>query len=310
MAATRTLITGATGFLGRHLLNRLKFLGWAVSGTTRQVATPHILACDITDGAGVAKLVSQTLPDVVFHLAALMPATAPAATVGDYLHVNVNGTLNLLEATRKFVPAARILLVTSSAMYGQAEAGDGVIHEETTLRPVNPYGVSKAAQHLVGYQYFVQHRVDIVRICPFNLTGYSLQKGLVAADFARQIVAIERGMKEPVIHVGDLTSKRDFLDVQDAVSALISLAGVGKAGESYNLASAEAVPISSLLNDMLSMSKVAIEIQPYANIARNSVPIQIGSHHKLTEATGWKPRIPLKQSLADVLAYWRTVETD
>ncbi len=309
MVTKKALITGAGGFLGGHLFKRLESLGWEVSGTARQ-AQERLLACDINDAERLTEIVSQAMPDVIFHAAALTPATAPKATAQDFLQVNVSGTLNLLEAARKFVPSARVILVTSSAMYGVAEASDGVIHEESALRPVNPYGISKATQHLIGYQYHVQYKMDVVRVCPFNLIGYGLPKGLVASDFAVQIVAIERGLQEPIIRVGDLSGKRDFLDVQDAVSALLDLVSDGKAGESYNLASAQAVSISDLLTDMISMSSQPIEVRPRANITPNPVPIQIGAHDKLAAATGWKPQVSLKKSVSDVLAYWRTVQVE
>ncbi len=309
MAAKKALITGAAGFLGGHLFKRLESLSWEGSGTARQ-AQDRLLACDINDTERLAEIISQTLPDVIFHVASLTPAASPTATVDDYLRVNVGGTINLLEAARKFVPNARIVLVTSSAMYGVAEADDGIIHEESALRPVNPYGISKATQHLIGYQYHVQYKLDVVRVCPFNLMGYGLPKGLVASDFAKQIVAIERGLQEPIIRVGDLSAKRDFLDAQDAVSALIGVASDGKSGEFYNLASAQAVPISDLLTDMISMSNQPIEVQLRPNVTKNTVPIQIGAHDKLTAATGWKPQVSLKQSVSDVLAYWRTVQIE
>ncbi len=309
MVARKALVTGAAGFLGGHLLQRLEALGWEVTGTARQ-AQDRLLACDINDAEHLAEIVSQSKPDVIFHIAALTPAAAPSATADDYLRVNVSGTLNLLEATRKAVPNARVVLVTSSAMYGIAEADDGVIHEDSALLPVNPYGVSKATQHLIGYQYHVQYKLDVVRVCPFNLMGYGLPKGLVASDFAKQIVAIERGLQEPIIRVGDLSAKRDFLDVQDAISALVGLANTGKAGEAYNLASAQAIPISDLLDEMISTSSQPIEIQLRPNITKNTVPIQIGSHDKLAATTGWKPQVSLKQSLSDVLAYWRTVQIE
>jgi GDP-4-dehydro-6-deoxy-D-mannose reductase len=150
----------------------------------------------------------------------------------------------------------------------------------------------------------------VVRVCPFNLIGYGLPKGLVASDFASQVVAIERDLQEAIIRVGDLSGKRDFLDVQDAVSALISLVDAGKAGESYNLASAQAVAINDLLRDMIAMSNQPIEVQPRPNITPNTVPIHICSNDKLTHATCWQPQVPLKQSLSDVLAYWRTVQIE
>ena len=308
--AKRVLVTGAGGFLGTHLMQRLGAIGWEVYGTARRNPAPNAVVCDLTDATRTADVISQTLPDVVFHTAALMPAAVQTATIDDFMRVNVGGTLNLLEAVHKIAPNARVILVTSSAMYGIAEAADGAINENTALRPVNPYGVSKATQHLVGFQYYAQYKLDVVRVCPFNLIGYGLPKGLVASDFAFQIVAIEHGQQEAIIRVGDLSGKRDFLDIEDAIRALASLIDAGKAGESYNLASTQAVPIIDLLHEMLSMSSSPIDVQPRANFVKNTVPIQIGLHDKLTTATGWNPHIPLIQSLADVLAYWRTVRSE
>ncbi len=307
---SRALVIGAGGFLGGHLLKRLSASNVSAVGTARQPHSDNILAADITDKLRLVEIFKQTTPEVIFHVASLTPAAAPKATLDDYLRVNVAGTLNVLEAAREVAPQARIVLVTSSAMFGYAEAADGVIHETSALNPVNPYGVSKATQHLIGYQYAVQYKLDIVRVCPFNLIGYGLPSGLVASDFARQIVAIERGEQEPIIRVGDLSAKRDFLDVQDAVRALIDLAAHGKSGGSYNLASAQAVPISAVLDMLVHLSTRLMQVEPFPNAAKNAVPIQIGSYAKLNAITGWQPHIALQQSLVDVLAYWRTVKVE
>lgn len=306
----RTLVTGAAGFLGSHLLSQLLNANGLAFGTARRPAADNILPADITDKSRLVEVIKQAAPEVIFHTASLTPAAAPKATMDDYLRVNVTGTLNVLEAAREAAPQARIILVTSSAMFGYAESPDGVISESSPLNPVNPYGVSKAAQHLVGYQYAVQHKLDIVRVCPFNLIGYGLPPGLVASDFARQIVAIERGEQEAVIRVGDLGAKRDFLDVQDAVDALIALANAGKSGEAYNLASARAVSINQVLETLISLSTHQLRTEPFATVVPNAVPIQIGSHGKLSAITGWQSKISLQQSLADVLAYWRTVKVE
>ena len=308
MAERKALITGARGFLGRALMLRLG-LGWQSIGTIHHAErNVNLLVCDITNAARVAEVIQQTSPDVIFHTAALTPAVAPQASAEDFMRVNVDGTRNLLEAVRQHAPQARVILVTSSAMFGIPESDDGIIYEETALRPVNAYGLSKATQHLLGYQYFAQYKLDVVRVCPFNLIGNFLPKGLVASDFAAQIAAIERGKQEPVIQVGDLSGKRDFLDAYDAADALIALVEAGKVGESYNLASGQAVSICYLLDELLNISTAEIEVRPRANVSPNPVPIQIGSHDKLTQATGWQPQTPFKVSLAEVLGYWRTVK--
>src|SRR5207249_637186 len=123
--------------------------------------------------------------------------------------INMMGTFNLLEAVRQMTPSAEVILVTSSAMYGYAQSADGVLYETSPLAPVNPYGVSKAAQHLLGYQYATQHNLRVIRVCPFNLVGPGLPKGLVASDFAYQLASIKAGLQEPMIEVGDLSTRRD-----------------------------------------------------------------------------------------------------
>lgn len=310
MVAKKALVTGANGCLGRALIYRLG-MDWERIGTIHKPERHHnVPVCDITDAAQVLGIVQQTSPDVIFHTVALTPAAAPKATQEDFMRVNVDGTRNLLEAVRQYAPQARVILVTSSAMYGIPESNDGIIDEESELRPVNAYGVSKATQHLLGYQYFAQYKLDVIRACPFNLIGNFLPKGLVASDFAAQIAAIERGKQEPVIQVGDLSGKRDFLDAYDAADGLIALIEAGKAGESYNLASGQAVSIRYLLDELLNISTAEIEVRPRANITPNPVPIQIGSHDKLTQATGWQPQTPFKISLAYVLGYWRSVRIE
>lgn len=307
---SRAFVIGAGGFLGSHLFNQLVSEHWTVFGTARQPRSAVLHAADVTDKPRLIELIKQVAPEVIFHTAAITPASAPKATLDDYLRVNVSGTLNVLEAARQSAPQARIVLVTSSAMFGYAESADGVIHETSALNPVNPYGVSKAAQHLIGYQYAIQYKMDIVRICPFNIIGYGQPLGLVASDFAHQIVAIECGEQEPVIRVGDLSAKRDFLDVQDSVRALIALASAGVSGESYNLASAQAVTVKTVLDTLVSMSDHSMQVETFPNAAKNAVPIQIGSHAKLSAATGWQPQVSLEQSLANVLTYWRTVKIE
>ncbi|MCA0452628.1 MAG: NAD-dependent epimerase/dehydratase family protein [Chloroflexi bacterium] len=307
---TRALVTGAGGFLGSHLYARLSSLGWDVVGTARKPSDRSMLEADVMDKSRLREIAAQHLPQIVFHIAALTPAAAPKAILEDYLRVNVIGTTNVLDVVREAAPNARVVLVTSSAMFGQTNAPDGVIDETSPLNPVNPYGVSKAAQHHVGYQYTIQHKLDVIRVCPFNLIGYGLPLGLVASDFARQIVAVERGEQEPVIRVGDLSAKRDFLDVEDAVHALIALVDKGILGESYNLASGYAIPVADLLNKLIDLSSTTVTAEIFPNAVKNTVPIQIGSYAKLAAATGWQPQISLEQSLANVLAYWRTVKNE
>lgn len=262
---------------------------------------PAYFTCDVSEAESVGQVVRAIAPDAVFHLAAVTPVTALSAD--QYYRVNVLETLNLLEATRQFAPAASFLLATSSAMYGRTVTPDGVIHEATPLLPVNAYGVSKAAQHLMGYQYADQYKLRVIRVCPFNLVGHGLPRGLVASDFAFQLAAIEAGGQEPIISVGHLSAGRDFLDVRDAVRAYRLLIEVGKPGDHYKLASGRAVRISDLLDILIEQSGLIVEVRERSGAAAvaNPIPIQIGSNTRLCAAIDWSPEIPIEQSLSEVL---------
>jgi GDP-4-dehydro-6-deoxy-D-mannose reductase len=303
----RALVTGAAGFLGQQLTDALSKSGWLVIGIGRQTRpdAPWVTVCDLNDSARLTTLIANFAPEVIFHAAALTPAAAPRAAASDFYQVNLIGSLNVLEAARQHVPNVRVILVTSSAMYGRVASADGMVYEDSPLNPVNLYGVSKAAQHLLGYQYAAQYGMDVVRICPFNLIGPGLPLGLVAADFAHQIVAIERGQQEAVITVGNLDAQRDFLDVRDAAQGLLAAAERGVTGESYNLSSGMAITIRTVLDVLVDHSKVSIEVKQRPDAPANPVPIQIGVNTKLSTATGWNMTNPTTQSLTDVLTFWR-----
>lgn len=302
----KALITGAGGFSGYHLQRELQDT-WQVIALDRVPSAanaPNYLVCDVTDSERLTHIIRSSLPDAIFHLAGV--TAAYTQTPETFYHVNFLGTLNLLEAVRQNSPAAKVLIVTSSAMYGRLPPGETVFTEESPLRPVNAYGVSKAMQHHLGYQYAVQYGLQVIRVCPFNLIGPRLPRGLVASDFAYQIAAIEAGWQEPVIEVGDLRAGRDMLDVRDAVRAYHLLLEHGQAGETYNVAAGEAIVIGDLLSILLEKSNVKVTIKVREG-ARNPslIPAQIGDSSKLKAATGWQPRISIEQSLHDTLNFWR-----
>jgi RHS repeat-associated protein len=198
-----------------------------------------------------------------------------------------------------------VIVVTSSAMYGHASLHGAALAEDSRLLPVSSYGVSKAAQHLLGYQYAVQYGLRVVRACPFNLLGPGLPRGLVAADFAYQLAAIEAGWQGPVIAVGSLHTSRDFLDVRDACVAYRLLALHGEPGESYHVSSGRAVSIRDLLDMLIARSGLPVTVEQRRETPdRSGIESQVGDNAKLREI-GWEPVISLEQSLGDTLAYWR-----
>lgn len=305
--ARRALITGAAGFVGRHLANHLRDQGLAVHGLDRPgVPVPADLyinwhPCDVTDTAQVATVIGRVQPDYVFHLAALIKSESLASL----LAVNVLGTQNVLDALVAAQPEARVLVTGSSAEYGLVQPDELPIREENPLRPLGPYGVSKVAQSLLAAQYFYRHNLAVMRTRTFNLTGPGEPDTLVGSAFARQIAEIERGLRPPVLKVGNLESARDFVDVRDAVRAYWRLAQYGEAGEVYNVCSGVSIVIEDILEFLLSCSLVPADVHTdTVRFSKDDVLLSRGDPAKCKLA-GWTPTTSLDQSLSDLLVYWR-----
>ncbi len=301
----RALVTGAAGFIGYHLVHHLHGEGIVVHGLDRpgvpMPADQHIdwHTCDVTNAAQVEVVVSQIQPDYVFHLAALLKSESCA----DLLAVNVVGTQNVLDALVATRPEARVLVTGSSAEYGLVQPDELPIREENSLRPLSPYGVSKVAQSLLAAQYTYRHDLAVIRTRTFNLTGPGEPDTLVCSAFAKQIAEIERGLRPPVLKVGNLESTRDFLDVRDAVRAYWLSCSQGTPGEVYNVCSGQSVKIEKILQILTGYSTSRIQIEIDANLfSSQDISVSLGSAEKLCQATGWNPLIPLEESLRELLA--------
>ncbi|MCS7056431.1 MAG: GDP-mannose 4,6-dehydratase, partial [Thermoflexales bacterium] len=174
------------------------------------------------------------------------------------------------------------------------------------LQPTNPYAVSKATQELMALQYHMSHEYDVVIARPFNHFGPGQDTRFVASDFARQIVEIELGKREPVMHLGNMQVERDFTDVRDIVQAYLALIRYADGGRAYNVCSGKPRSIQSLLDTMLSMTTVRVEQRSDpARFRVADTPVSYGDPTRIREATGWEPRIPFEQTIADILNYWR-----
>jgi len=310
------LVTGIGGFAGSHLAEALLAGGWTVQGTLApNEPRQHLSAVasevglselDIVDAAAVENTVGAADPTCVFHLAGV--AFVPdglADPLGTY-DINVGGTFNLLDAVRVHCPAARVVIVGSGDAYGHVDPGRLPIKESQPWNPVNPYGATKAAGDILAATYAQQYGLAIVRARPFNHIGPRQSPRFVCSDFARQIARIERGLQEPVIRVGKLTARRDFLDVRDVVKAYRMLASPEVPPDAYNICSERSVAISDLLTGLLALARVDIRVEEDASRVR---PVEVAEHRgsaeRLRTATGWAPTVGLQESLADILAYWR-----
>ncbi len=317
----KILITGATGFVGSHLIEYLleKDSGIQIYAAQRRRSNidnvRHLLGhkrikwvtMDITDSHSVTWLIENYMPDRCFHLAAqsFVPSSwnAPQETIT----TNVIGTINLLEAIRAKAPETRVQIAGSSEEYGMVEEDEVPITESNPLRPLSPYGVSKVAQTLLGYQYFKSYGLKTFRTRGFNHTGPRRGEMFVCSNFAKQLVEIEKGINtDKVIKVGNLAARRDFTDVRDMVRAYWLAIEKGTAGDVYNICTGNSFSVEEILNMMIELSPAKIKTEPDPDKMRPSdVPILLGDNSKFRAATGWKPEIPFKQTLADILDYWR-----
>lgn len=314
----RVFITGAGGFAGGHLVEHLLqqpdltptdivagvFQPPGHNPALDRLAVPQ-RQIDLRDAAAVQAALEEVRPDLVFHLAALADVAQSFKDPWGTLANNIHAQVNLLEACRQIVPAARILIVSSAEIYG-ATVTDAPLDETVPFAPANPYSVSKVTQDMLGLQYFLAYRLPIVRARPFNHIGPGQGSGFVAADFASQIAAIEAGQRAPVIFVGNLEAERDFTDVRDVVRAYLLLVRRGQPGEAYNVCSGRGYSIQYLLDTLLSYSTASIEVrQDPARMRPSDVPRRVGDATRLRSHTGWTPQIPFEQSLLDTLNDWR-----
>jgi GDP-4-dehydro-6-deoxy-D-mannose reductase len=305
------LITGAAGFAGRHLISELETqTDWSIIGVARHaVPEPRprtrMLAADLRDRGLVERIIERWRPDYVFHLAAQSYVPKSLATPADTLSNNIVGQVNLLEALRTRGQPT-ILVVGSAEQYGFATPQEMPLTEDQPFRPGNPYAVSKITQDMLGYQYFRSYGMRIVRVRPFNHFGPGQSDRFVMATFSRQVAEAERGLIEPTVLTGDLSSRRDFLDVRDVVRAYRMAVERGTAGEVYNIASGNGYRIGELLERLLELatSPLTVAIDP-ARLRPSDIPVLIGDASRFKAATGWDARIPIKQTLSDTLNDWR-----
>lgn len=313
----RFLITGITGFVGSHLAEWALAQGAEVIGSLRwRSKTEHIehlrdrltlVESDLRDVLSVRTLLAEARADWIIHLAAQSFVAASWQTPVETFYTNVISQMNLFEAMRQLGASARFLVIGSSEEYGLVYPDELPIRETNPLRPLSPYAVSKVAQDLMGWQYFKSYGMHIVRARAFNHDGPRRGESFATSNFAKQVAEIEAGLREPVVHVGDLKPTRDFSDVRDIVRGYWLLLERGTPGEVYNLCSGVDWSIERVLNFLIGQSTAPrIEIrQDAARLRPSDVPILRGSAEKAERAVGWRGTIRLEKTLTDLLEYWR-----
>lgn len=314
----KALITGITGFAGSHLAELLLDKGIEVWGTTRPRSKTdnldsikyqlHLEDADLLDSHSLYTIVSKIKPDYIFHLAAQSFVQSSWASPANTMEMNIVGTVHLFEAVRRAEINPAIQIACSSEEYGLVYKDEIPIRETNPLRPQSPYAVSKVAMDYLGYQYFMSYGMRIIRTRGFNHTGPRRGEVFATSNFARQIVDIEKDKKMPVIEVGNLEARRDWTDVRDIVKGYLLAVEKGEPGEVYNICSEKTVGVGEMLNLLISMStykgKIKIKRDPH-RIRPSDVPVLLGDCSKFRKIANWRPEIPFKETMRDLLNYWR-----
>jgi GDP-4-dehydro-6-deoxy-D-mannose reductase len=317
----RALVTGGAGFAGRHLVAALTGAGHDVvaaglpdpgsAASDTPAGFPAGAAwrtLDVTDAGACRAVLGAARPDWVFHLAGYSHVGRAEQAPDACLAANFGGTRALLDACLAAAPSARVLLVSSAEVYGRVPESALPVTEDLPLAPSTAYGVSKAAAEMAGHHARARG-LAVLLLRPFNHIGPGQSPDFVASAFAQQIARIELGRQEPVLRVGNLEAVRDLSDVRDTVAGYVRAAEAGRPDGTYNVASGRGIAVRELLDTLLSLSAGGIRVeQDPARMRPLDLPVFRGSGERLTRDTGWRITRPLRDTLRDVLDYWRASE--
>jgi GDP-4-dehydro-6-deoxy-D-mannose reductase len=301
------LVTGATGFAGSHLLERLlettdAVAAWAnAHGRPAPAGDPRVTwsAVDLLDPAAVERALGELQPSVIYHLAGRPHVAEAWKTSGRSLRVNALGTHHVLTAAARVAPDCKVIVAGSALVYKPAVSA---LREDDPLGPSDPYGLSKLAQEMIAER----SATAVVRTRPFNHAGPRQSESFVTSSFAKQIAEIEAGARDPKLLVGNLDARRDIMDVRDTARAYAALAAAGRPGQVYNICSGTAYRVGDLLERLLGLARVRVHVeQDPARLRPSDNPLVLGDAARLTRDTGWQPMIPIERTLADLLAWWR-----
>ena len=306
------LVTGAAGFAGSHLLDLLEpggrpIVAWRRPGEPLP-APPTGTRCrwmdvEILDEDAVGRAVREIRPALVYHLAGIAHVGGSWDRTSKTLEVNVLGTHHLLAALAAIDHPEKILVSGSALVYReQARA----VAESDPIGPGSPYGLSKLAQEMTGAHAALEEGLPVVLTRSFNHIGPRQDPSFFTSSVARQIARIEHGVAEPVLEVGNLEGRRDLTDVRDTVRAYQAIAERGVPGRIYNVCSGQAYRIGDILDALLSRSRVVIAVRRDPSRYRpHDAPLVLGDRSRLSSELGWAPRLPIEQTLSDLLEYWR-----
>lgn len=299
----RALITGVSGFAGRHLATRLLESGWSVAGTVRNrtsgVGGVTEYALEIEDEPALQKVVQAVRPTHVFHLAAIVDTVTTPDVLALY-RTNVLGTAAVLESLRSAASVERVLVASSAFAYGRPPANGRPVAESDELAPLTPYGASKVACEAIALQWGRSTGADVVVTRAFQHTGPGHVGAYALSDWASQLAS---GARE--IRVGNLDVARDYLDVRDVAAAYEALVLTGRAGTVYNVASGVPVTMRTLLEGLVAAfgGHASIVVDP-ARIRGLDQPVFVADVSRVLDDTSWRPSYPLEATLADLATWW------
>lgn len=298
----QALITGVSGFAGRHLAEQLLTAGWSVAGTVRTrssgLADVEERRLEVDDGPAMTELMRQVQPEVVYHLAATVDTVQTPDILALY-RTNVIGTAGVLEAVRETASVKRVVIASSAFAYGRVAVDFEPVTEDVALRPVTPYGASKAAAEAIALQWWRDTGVDLMVTRAFQHTGPGHVGPYACADWAFQLAAGSARLT-----VGNLDVVRDYLDVRDVVAAYRAVAQGGRPGEIYNVGSGVPRTMRSMLAGLMRATGRTVEVrQAQSRLRAVDQPFFIADVSKLVEHTGWAPAYPMSTTLKDLAEF-------
>jgi GDP-4-dehydro-6-deoxy-D-mannose reductase len=298
------LVTGSEGFVGSHLIKALDESSYEVVATCLPQLIPKkgkYIALDILNLDLAVEVVKQHEPDVIFHLAAISSVAKSFRDRAIAYSTNITGTANLLEAAKSLDKKTKFLFVSTCEVYGGGED----LTEDKPVVLKNPYAISKYAAELICSDYQTDG-LDCVILRPFTHTGPGQAETFVLPTIAKQISEIEKGIRAPLIELGNIEAKREFLNVGDIVDAYVLALEKCKPGETYNISGGEGYTIAELVKIFAELSKKSFELRVNpVKVRKVDIPVLLGNGSKFSKLTGWSPRIKITKTLEDLLNYWR-----
>ncbi len=298
------LVTGSEGFAGSHLIKTLDRSKYEIVAACFPQLIPKkgkYVALDIMDLDLTIEVFKQHKPDIVFHLAAVSSVARSFRDRAVAYSTNISGTANLLEATRSLGKKAVFFFVSTCEVYGGGEH----LTEENAIALKNPYAVSKYAAELIVRDY-QSDGLDCVILRPFTHTGPGQSETFVLPTIAKQVSEIEKGKRAPLIELGNVQARREFLNIKDIVNAYTLAVEKCSPGEAYNIAGGTGYTISEIVDIFSSQARKEFELKVNpTRMRKNDIPVLLGDGSKFSKITGWSPRMKIEKTVEDLLNYWR-----